>query len=353
MKTLTVVIPTFNAQTTIYRLMESIVNQNWPKDDLTVVVSDDNSTDNTLNIIKEFEDRLDIEVYSVSEHKTHCPGNTRLDGLNHVTNSKWVTFIDHDDTFELEAFDKFRKAIEENPNAKAVSGNFRQYNFEKQEYVKTYIQENTWLHGKFYLVSYLHDTGIQFKEDLESNEDLYFNSYVLGTLIGKNMNYVYIDDFLYRWSDNPDSHSRSFFKGKYYYTDYYFIEYMQASIDPHLDMIRKYPLKVEFMLNQIMMNLLHSYFYYESCEWRLGLEDEICKRNLKQLCEYIIRIQNELNITWYQIVSYIYSLPDRYHHIKQNSFSATNYFVEMSSFKDIVVLANNSEGAITDAGDRP
>lgn len=53
-KTVTVVIPTYNAERTLGKTIEACLNQDYPKEKLEVIVVDDGSTDNTAQIVKRY-----------------------------------------------------------------------------------------------------------------------------------------------------------------------------------------------------------------------------------------------------------------------------------------------------------
>ena len=54
----TLVIPTFNAEKTIYMCLESIFLSDFPKDRLEVIVVDNNSTDESTLIAQQFDVKL-------------------------------------------------------------------------------------------------------------------------------------------------------------------------------------------------------------------------------------------------------------------------------------------------------
>jgi glycosyltransferase involved in cell wall biosynthesis len=54
MPSVTVVVPCFNEQATILRLLEALVNQTYPNEKMDVIISDGKSTDNTRSIISTF-----------------------------------------------------------------------------------------------------------------------------------------------------------------------------------------------------------------------------------------------------------------------------------------------------------
>lgn len=51
---ISIIVPAYNAQKTIYKCILSLINQNFPKDQFEVIIVDNNSTDKTAEIIKSF-----------------------------------------------------------------------------------------------------------------------------------------------------------------------------------------------------------------------------------------------------------------------------------------------------------
>lgn len=339
---LNVIIPARNCHDTIERLLDSIVAQEWSKEDLEVIIADDYSDDNFMELVEPYKENLNIRYCVIDEHTTHCPSNTRKDGLSNAA-ADWVTFIDHDDMFEPMAFNNFKRVIEETGCSDAVCFNFRQYDIESDTYTREYLRTNTWLHGKFYNLDFLKSHNIDFKEDLESNEDLYFNALVLSVLVGeREKEYTYCDEYVYKWVNNPNSHSRKFFNEKYFYTDVYYKGYLDASVAPYIDMCKEYPLKSDFFLNQIMMNILHAYFYLQACVWRTG-HDDMTRTNTEFLSDNIQRVHNELHMSYNQILQYVYKYPDRYHAVKKQCFPACGMFVEVYTFKELIEYVSSLE----------
>jgi glycosyltransferase involved in cell wall biosynthesis len=54
MKKVSVIMPTYNNEACIRRSIESVINQTMNKQDYELIIVDDCSTDNTLNIAKEY-----------------------------------------------------------------------------------------------------------------------------------------------------------------------------------------------------------------------------------------------------------------------------------------------------------
>ena len=89
-----IIIPCYNSGKTISCVLDSIIQQELPYQDIQVVISDDCSTEPYQDIIDSYKDRLFIT--QVQTDYNCCPGNTRQCGVDAAI-GQWVTFMDHDD----------------------------------------------------------------------------------------------------------------------------------------------------------------------------------------------------------------------------------------------------------------
>lgn len=336
---LSIVIPCWNCEKTIGRLLDSILDNGLNKEDYEVIVCNDRSTDNFLDVVKQYEDKMNI-VHCDTTREFHCPGNTRQAALPYIKGD-WFTFIDNDDMFEPDAFKQVLEHIEKNNLQYTLVTNFRQYFYEEQQYGRLFEHDetDTWLHGKYFnRVNTLEKFHCRFKDDMFSHEDLYFNSWNLACLINEGRDYDYLPIYTYKWVHNPTSLSRSYFNEKNYYIETYLGDYLMGTSYPYFDMYlnsEKEETKA-FAWNQIMMGMLHGYFYYQASLWRLGVDDTLIDA-YNALKEFKRKIIKELNITVFDIINYIYNLPERYDKIKVASRAGSNAFVETQSFRDFML----------------
>lgn len=336
---LSIIIPCYNCENTIGRLLQSILDNKLDKEDYQVIVCDDKSTDNFLDVVKTFEDKMHI-VYCETIRSVHCPGNTRQAALPYIE-GEWFCFIDNDDMFEPDAFKNVFDYIEKNNVEYTLCTEFREYYYEAQNYGREIKgdETDTWLHGKFFNTEKtLKEFNCFFKADLMSHEDVFFNSCNLAHLISIDKDYVYYPIFTYKWVYNPNSLSRSYFNQKDYYIDTYLGDFMMGACYPFFDMYLndERQEKKAFALNQIMMTLLHGYFYYQSSLWRLGSNETLVEsyNAVKDLKRKIVK---ELGMTDFDIINYIYQLPERYNSVKRGSQQGCCAFVEVQSFRDFIL----------------
>ena len=90
--TISIIVPVFNAEKTIYKCIESIQNQTFI--DWELLLIDDGSTDQSYKTCAEYAfNDLRIKVY---HKKNGGVSSARNLGLNHAK-GKWITFCDSDD----------------------------------------------------------------------------------------------------------------------------------------------------------------------------------------------------------------------------------------------------------------
>ncbi len=62
--TVTIIVPCFNEAPTVEKTVESLFNLNYPQDKLSLLLIDDGSTDDTLKVLKRFENNPQVKVFS-------------------------------------------------------------------------------------------------------------------------------------------------------------------------------------------------------------------------------------------------------------------------------------------------
>ncbi len=100
---LSVIIPVFNAQEYIKESLDSLANQSLGIDNIEVIIVNDNSSDNTLEIINKYIDKY--PSFKLITNKTNLgPGESRNIALVQVT-SDYVTYLDADDFISQNAYE--------------------------------------------------------------------------------------------------------------------------------------------------------------------------------------------------------------------------------------------------------
>jgi len=120
-ESVSILIPSYNSGKYISRMLNSILDQTY--NNIQCIVVDDGSTDNTQNIIKEYENKFDrIGMSLVYLKKKNGGVASAINfGLKYIE-GKYFTWADADDFYEKDAIENFLNCIIKN-NCKVVRGN--------------------------------------------------------------------------------------------------------------------------------------------------------------------------------------------------------------------------------------
>ena len=339
---ISIIIPCFNCSKTIERLLNSIVNNDLEKDEYEIIVVDDCSIDDSLAKIKPYEEKANIRYFSTEKDSIHCPGNTRIIGLDNAE-GEWITFIDNDDFFEPNIFKKVFNVIEEkNIKTMLCTSFYRPFLDENGQIINKYDkvasrESSSWLHGNFYYHQMLIDGNINFKKDLISHEDIYFNLITQCYLVLQNQEVYYEPElFTYNWVFREDSES-NYVNGNITFLDIHFADYIYSVTEPYFNIEvtqEENPELFDFKGGCLLSNFLIGYFYYQSGLYRCGFEYP--RENLKILYDFKLKLHQELEIADEDIVNYVYTNPDLYVETKYQAIEAVGKFVEVQSFRDFI-----------------
>jgi glycosyltransferase involved in cell wall biosynthesis len=199
----TVIIPAYNAQTTIAKTLHSIASQTIA-DQLHVIIVDDCSDGYYYSIFNSFSKSLSIEYIRLEQNGG--PGIARQVGLKHVK-TPYVAFIDADDIYlDMMFFEGFVDYMDENPDVIMISAPF----LERLENGGLFAHKDdlTWLHSKLYRVAYLQKHKITFSE-LRACEDVEFNQKIALTFKDGESIFYAKDRYEYLWEFSPNSITRN------------------------------------------------------------------------------------------------------------------------------------------------
>ena len=105
---ISVIVPYYNAEKWIRRCCESLHNN---KGEFEFIFVNDLSLDNSENIVKEFTE-VDDRFLAYDNKYSKGTSGARNTGLDKAS-GEWVTFLDADDHYSANAYNKFRAAIRE------------------------------------------------------------------------------------------------------------------------------------------------------------------------------------------------------------------------------------------------
>ncbi|MFV9550613.1 glycosyltransferase family 2 protein [Algibacter sp. PT7-4] len=134
-------IPTYNGAKFITEAMESAIKQSYSN--LEIIVSDDNSKDETLKIIEDYKSKTNIPI-AIYNHK---PNGIGANWNNCIKNAKgdYIKFLFQDDTIVPSCIDKMVEQAIKNPRIGLVYSK-RNFIYEKNEKNKNWIKTYGNLH---------------------------------------------------------------------------------------------------------------------------------------------------------------------------------------------------------------
>ena len=333
------IIPCHNSKM-IKPLFDSLTRQGIKKDDLEVIIVDDNSDDRSyLELFLKYDFRYKFTY--TKKDSIHCPGNTRRQGMNYVS-GKWLFFADHDDYFQdgvLKHIKDYIESVKDHTVYEIITN--IQYKRIDGEVLWTGGCNNSWLHGKWYNVDKLiKPYKINFKPDLFANEDCYFNCTVFNTLIEMDKDFDYLDVLSYTWLANPNSLSNkkdSDDDRGYFFN--HFSDFIYAVTEPFME--NAINTKDDRYIRHVISGLMFSYFYYEVADYYSDISKfQDVYWLIKSL---VIRIIDEIGLSAYDIVNYVYSDIVFYEKNFRDSLIFMGPYIPRTSFQDFIMEISKTD----------
>lgn len=171
----TVIIPVYNAEKDINRCLESIVNQDYKN--IEVLLINDGSHDNSLNILKEYE--KNYKYIKVIDQKNIGVARTRNNAVK-IAKGKYIMFVDNDDYIDSNYISTYINEIEKEDYDIVIGGYIRITEDKKilkkeqlsNEPFSKFVIMAPW--AKIYKRDFIIKNNIKFL-DYKIGEDVYFN----------------------------------------------------------------------------------------------------------------------------------------------------------------------------------
>jgi glycosyltransferase involved in cell wall biosynthesis len=139
-KKITIIVPIYNGRKYLKRCLDSIVGQTFGIANTSVILLNDGSTDDSVEIAKGYAEQFpdSIKVFS---HKNMGTAKTRNKGIS-LAKTKYIMFVDQDDFIDSDYCERFYDAAEAT-GAVVVAGGFRRTNAKKVFYTRR-AEDSTW-----------------------------------------------------------------------------------------------------------------------------------------------------------------------------------------------------------------
>nr|WP_196244073.1 glycosyltransferase [Lysinibacillus sphaericus] len=201
--TVSIILPVFNSEIFVQQAIESIINQTYSQFELIII--DDGSTDNTKQILYEYESNP--KVHLISLEKNSGVSEARNIGIQE-SKGEYITFIDADDLLLPNKLEEQVNVLKQNKSIDFVFNDIMviDQNNNKVNELKSYFQpENILLELCFRQIipapacimvkkEFINRNNIMFNKELKYAEDYDFTFQLF--LHGK---YFYLKESLYLW----------------------------------------------------------------------------------------------------------------------------------------------------------
>lgn len=332
MKKFSIIIPAYNCADTIERLLGSLVIQ---KDKIhEVILCDDRSTDNTVDIAKLYDQILPIKFVRVSDDLEHGPGNARQAGLD-IATGDWVIFCDADDILSFTALDFFDTKTDEHPDAKVIAGSFDEVQLSPFFVYDHHFGAFAWVHGKCFNRRFLVEHNIRFPKNQFTHEDKYLLGVCLAEMAIAKEDPIVEDYLVYYWVARPDSIVHS---GRYLLDSH--CEAMMSGIEPILLTVAAHGLTKEEVTETFgydLVRLIGEIYAKTQC-FRHTYGDEILEeRGITANAHMIYRIVRDLTVlTKNDIFTMLQADPNMLQEFRADSIRTLGQYIERQSFYDFV-----------------
>ena len=218
-KTVSIIIPVYNAEKTIRRCLDSILRQSYGQ--FFCVCVDDGSKDNSAAIIEEFEKKDSRIKYLYQQNAG--PGAARNAGIREAI-GEYIVFVDSDDTINCDYLSTLVSAIEKKKSDFCACGysmvgkesyvynDFFPIDSQNQECYLSRLFKNTGgcICGGIYRLQIINDNCIRFNEKVRMCEDQLFKlQYFLKCDRFESIDY---NGYTYYENSNGITHSQSYEK---------------------------------------------------------------------------------------------------------------------------------------------
>jgi glycosyltransferase involved in cell wall biosynthesis len=142
LKTVSIIIPTFNRSGILGITLESCVNQNYPKDLFEIIVADNNSSDNTKQIVEEWASKSPVRIRYIfeAEQGAHIARNT---AAKH-SDSEILYFTDDDMIADKDLLKNITRVFDMNFNVAVAGGKvLPKWEFEPPDWLLKYFKNGS------------------------------------------------------------------------------------------------------------------------------------------------------------------------------------------------------------------
>lgn len=147
-KNISIIIPVYNSEKYIPKTFESLLNQTIGFENLEIIFVDDNSKDNSGEIIDKYSKEYSNVISVHLKENSGFAGRPRNIGIE-KSNTEYLMFLDSDDYFNEDACEMLYSEINKNPDIDMVLGGYTNIrsNSKNNKYIRNKKQQKTLYKG--------------------------------------------------------------------------------------------------------------------------------------------------------------------------------------------------------------
>ena len=293
---ISVVIPVYNAGEYLEKCLYSVIKQSYP--DLEIILINDGSTDNSLEIMEKFKNQ-DERIILINKENGGV-SSARNRGIETAT-GKYIIFIDADDYIEPTMFEVMSGYLFKNSVDISMCG-YRNVDingnilYESRGMTEKYFDANTFrtnlfnndyyrgdiICNKLFKLEIIKENNIRFREDIHVKENILF----LLDFSNYAFRYSYDERALYNFLYNTSGATHGKFSLK------------KVSVLSAYIRLLTYNLE-NSILNRIKYRYLFAGYAFTYMMKKIGLDNTDLKKNLKEFkAKYYKDIKKDKNISF-------------------------------------------------------
>ena len=214
---ISVIIPVYNAEKYLKTAIESVINQTIGFENIELIIVNDNSTDKSKDIIKEYSIKFENIIGIHLDENSGLPGKPRNIGIEHAT-APYLIFLDADDEYLPHAFKLYYDTITKEKSDFVLGSHYWNMDGHKEKITilhecddpsnvininplsneknfrrSSYYHASPW--GKIFDKKLIMDKNIRFLEDALSEDAYFYYKTILNskkiTILPNDILYVY------------------------------------------------------------------------------------------------------------------------------------------------------------------
>lgn len=330
-----IIIPVMNGGGTLERLFGSLIMQrNRIRE---VLVCNDHSTDNTVEVAERYKGILPVTVLNVPDELGYSPGNARQIGLDYAS-GEWAVFADADDLLTFNALGFYDCVIKGNGDVNMIVAAFDEVNFDPLYLIDHHNLPLAWVHAKAFRMNYVKKNNLRFSKKLYTHEDKYFTNLNLFMMRANGEPEPFVSDTTtYYWCRGANT-IVSKNDGKYPMTS--LAESSDAVIEPIAFIAKQCGMSdadIKKMFGTELKCTIFDMYHKVQCSiFKWGFEELEKYDVVDQVKTRVNRIMSLAGMTADEIIAEVADHPETFNDMKQDSIRTIGDFAPRQTIYDFL-----------------